>query len=625
MRPLVRLLVVVTILSAVSGAAIDVNAGYTIDVNLFISTPVTGTTWLGLYGSVGAISGKYSWTYYSTPFAQITNLTPTNEVRLAELNLTKTAVGYPSVSSPSNWYAVVSPASDVNLYYLNTSCDDNIDVLIEGNFCPECLPSKTYDTNSWIVVNDRNLCAKETNLYTGILSYVLEWNGLPVYLTPLQNFTLDGNTYNFAFLVSVDGNDLYFYLTRKNIVCGDGVCDPGEETNCGDCVSLTITVNPTSQEANAGDVASYAVELKNEGNRDLVVYLSLEEVSVPSGSSYAVTFSERNVTVAANSTYSVALTLASNDPGDYRFRVIGTVAEVNVPSNTFLFRVLSPTTEQPPPEGGAPAPTEENVTPVEENKIVVTPRGYYIPWLGCISYLHVFSPDEVTLYLNEEKNVPVVIQNAGSCDENITFYIEGIEENFYEIPETNFFLQKRTTKALQVLFRGVKPGVYEVHLVARGFYESKRKMTVVVLGEEKGVVGCDSRVMIMAPDVVEIVEGEEFNTVLEIVNEGTCIESVKIRLTKESAGVTVTIDARDLKLPPGERFLYKPPRLAADEYKLTAQAGGLTKEVLIVVKPRSVVSTVVEEIIVRARFVILLILLLIVLGAASYIRSRYFS
>ncbi|NPA87047.1 MAG: hypothetical protein GXO00_03495, partial [Candidatus Diapherotrites archaeon] len=85
----------------------------------------------------------------------------------------------------------------------------------------------------------------------------------------------------------------------------------------------------------------------------------------------------------------------------------------------------------------------------------------------------------------------------------------------------------------------------------------------------------------------------------------------------------LTIDSKEVKLPPGERFLYKPPKLAAGEYTLKVSAGNLEKTVIIVVRPRSAVAGVVEEIVLQARFALLVLLLLVVLGAISYIRSRY--
>lgn len=613
-------------------AELNVSSGYTYEVNVLVQKPLQNTSWLGIYGFLSSTHSKHSWTYYLGPFAQITNLSPTNEVREVELNLLDTTktLAYPDYNE-DDWYVVLSQSTDVNLYDLNSTCEKNVDALIDGNFCSECLPSETYKKNTFILVNDRNLCAREVNLYDGILSYLLEWNGRPVYLTPLHDFTLDGNAYNFAFLVSADGNDFYLYLTRKSIYCGDGVCDPGEEGNCSDCVSLTISVSPTSQEINVNGTAEYNVLLKNTGSNDLTVNLSLRLVAGDENG-YTYDLAATTTTVASNSEKLLRLVIGASKAGVYTFQVIGTVGSVEVPSNNFQLKVLSPpSTEQnqqtPPSIGGAGTPPEQNqeITPTKEKNIVITPRGYYIPWLGCISYLHVFSPDSITLYLNEEKNVPVVIQNAGTCDEEINFFILGVDSNFYVIPETSFPLKKHQSRTIDITFKGVKPGVYDVTFVAKGYYESRRKMTLIVKGEAKETRHCKSNVLLMAPDVVELVEGEEFNTVLEVDNEGTCIEDVEITLTKKVGGATVIIDRRSLKLPPGERFFYKPPRLAAGEYNLHATAGGMEKDVMIIVKPKSAVTGVVTEIILQARLAILVILLLVVLGAVSYIRSRYLS
>ena len=51
----------------------------------------------------------------------------------------------------------------------------------------------------------------------------------------------------------------------------------------------------------------------------------------------------------------------------------------------------------------------------------------------------------------------------------------------------------------------------------------------------------------------------------------------------------------------------------------------MEKDVTIIVKPKSAVTGVVTELILQARLAILVILLLVVLGAVSYIRSRYLS
>ena len=627
----ISLLVVVTVLwallSPVQAGSVEVNAGKVYETNIIVEHPLSGTSWVGIYTSVAPLSSKKGWDYFLTPFAQITNLSPSN-VQEAELNLSK-SVGY--TGEMNNWYAVISPSSDANLYDLNSTCEENIDLLIEGNFCDDCVPSKTYDENAWILVNDRNLCSRKTLLYGSIPAYLLEWNGFPVYLSPLNNFSLDGNTYNAAFLVSADGNDLYFYLTRKNTFCGDGVCDPGE-TNCADCISLTITVSPSVQEINAGGLAPYAISLTNNGENNLYVSLSLRAISSPG--SYSASFSEGNLYVPAGETANTALMVGAADPGNYAFQVIGTVNGVEVPSNTFNLIVKSTTTEENESGGGggggAPPPetnnVEENLLPTEENRVVVTPRGYYLPWLGCISYLHVFSPDSVTLYLDENRYVPVVVQNVGTCDENISFSIGGVEKNFYELDTNIFTLPKRKTRTLQILFKGYKPGVYHVRFSAKGYYTSTRDMTLIVKGESVQKQHCTSNILLLAPDVVEAHEGEEFNSILEVRNEGTCIEPVSLKLTKKSVGgAEIIVDARNLKLPEGERFDYKPPRLAAGEYTLSAKAGNISKTVSIIIKPQSAVSNLAEQIVVQARYAILLFLLIMLLGAISYVRSRYFS
>ncbi len=626
-RPLFYLLVVVLLLPHLH-AELNVSGGYIYEVSLIVEAPLSGTTWLGLYGFVDSVPQKFSASYFETPFAIVSNLTPTDTVREVELNLQKT-LAYPSYSSESNWYVLVSPSGDVNLHSLSSTCDANVDALVEGNFCEGCTPSLTYEENDTVYVNDVNYCAKRAVLYGEVNTYLLEWNGYPVYLTPLREFNLDGNLFNFAFLVSADGSDLYLYMARNFAVCGDGVCDPGEEGNCGDCVSLEVNVSPDTQEINAGEATQYTVTLTNTGDNDLDVSLYLSKVSGPEN--YTYTFDATSLTVLSHSSRDLTLTLAASDGGAYLFRVIARVNEVNVPSNSFYLIVRTPTTEENEETGGeagggAAPPPEENITPPpEENKIVVTPRGYYVPWLGCVSYLHVYSLDAVKLALNEEKNVPVVIQNAGTCEENVELNVMGLPPGFTKGLPKRITLSKGQSVTVDVTFVGASPGSYRGTISARGYYEAKREISVIVSGEKKVEKNCESRVMILSPDVITIVEGEDINRAAEIINEGTCIEEVDVKLTKSIEGTPVIIDSRQKMLPEGERYIYAPPKLAAGEYELNITAGGYTKTSKIIVKPQSAVTSVAEALVIRARFFLLALLLLVLLAAVSYIRSRYLS
>ncbi len=598
------------------GASLDVNAGYVIESNLLIEANLTDTSWLGIYGYVNSNLEKKDYTYYISPLAAVINLNPPNEVRVADLNLYN-SVEYPR--SSIQWYAIVSPSGDVNLYELNDACDNNVDDLLEGNFTPDTLPSLTYDKNTFIVVNDRNLCALYAETSFGKRIYLLEWNGEPVYLSKISDFNLGGTVYNFAFLITVPPQ-LYLYLARENIICGDLVCDPGE-TNCSDCINLEINVSPDSKEANIGTSVTYTVTLTNNGNSDLLVSLSLREITAPG--TYAASFSETNVTVPAGDVRAVSLVIGASDPGTYGFVVEGNVRGVSITSNEFVLVVVSPTPEETTEEGGgvveenAPTSTEENLAPI------LTPRGYYIPWMGCISYINVFSPDVVEVGVDENVTVSVIVQNAGTCEENIIFSVEGYDSYF--VDENSFSLSSKSAKTLDVVFTGEKQGVYEVKLKAKGFYTSTRKMILRVVGKQVIERGCISKLMFMTPDVMELVEGEEINAAAEVKNEGTCLEDVEIRLIKQSMGTEVLLDRRDIKIPPGERYIYRPPRLATGEYKLYLSSGPLKDEVSIVVRPRSVVTGVAEELLLRSRFAVLILMIVVLLAALSYLRSRYLS
>ena len=64
MRKGLQFLYLLLVVTVVSAAEVNVSPGSVYEINVVIERPLVGTTWLGIYGTIGTVDFKPAWEYY---------------------------------------------------------------------------------------------------------------------------------------------------------------------------------------------------------------------------------------------------------------------------------------------------------------------------------------------------------------------------------------------------------------------------------------------------------------------------------------------------------------------------------------------------------------------------------
>ncbi len=612
MRKFVLYLAVVSLL--VSAWAVELPAGRITELNVIYVETVKGS-WVGIYGDVGLQTEKENALFYAYPFLQFSFIV---SPAVGEVSATSAVVELNTMKAllapEGNWYIAVSPSSSVDFSSLEGTCEENLDALITGDFSPDCLPSKTYTLEGNIVVMGKSYCAKyalvgENNVPT----YVLDFNGVPVYLSPISYY--QAYDANFLVLLAADANkDFYIYLVRENPVCGDLVCDPGEEAYCSDCYEMRVYGLRNITLGQSLDINVW-VRYVGSGSRPIALIV---ETNVP----YTQNPGWYNFSYNDEKNFSVVFTPQTTGTKYATLRLTDFLQTVKYLEQNISFVVSAPPTEENQPSeetGGAAPPPEENVQPPEE-----LPEGaIYIPELGCYSYVHIFGSDVVRAAPEENVTVPLMITAAGTCDETVHIYVHGIPEEWYTVEWNGRTIPAGESVPLRLYIRPTQQGEFTVRITAKGYSTDQFSFVLVVSGEYAGTVqaACSHAVLIMAPSEMVVAEGEELNNII-VRNMGTCVEDVSLRLVRVLEGQEYDVDTKSLKLNKGERYVYIFPKLVAGEYRLYAKAGSQEKVVDITVMPKGVTSVLAESL-ASYRWLVLVVLILLVISALTYVRYRY--
>gem|GEM_PF-6717126 len=108
------------------------------------------------------------------------------------------------VADKNNWYIAFSTDSDVNFDDLSSSCDVNVDSVLDGNFCGACLPSRTFSQDVNIYVRGKEYCAREAILYGNVPAYLLlDANNDPVFLGKIGSYNIMAAAHDFGVLLNV--------------------------------------------------------------------------------------------------------------------------------------------------------------------------------------------------------------------------------------------------------------------------------------------------------------------------------------------------------------------------------------------------------------------------------------
>ncbi|MDN5367177.1 MAG: hypothetical protein PWQ11_588 [Candidatus Diapherotrites archaeon] len=626
MRHFLIYLAVVTVLaSALAQGGLNVEPGHVYEVNLLVQYPIgPETSWAGVYGDVSVSSPQLS-SYYDSAFGYV-EIGPSdvNEVTSSTLLNARDQL---VVTDLNNWFIAFSENDDVNFGALTSTCDQNLDALLsDGNFCDACTPNKTFDQNAFIIVDDKNYCARSTEVYTNVPVYVLlAPDGNVVYLARIGTYTILGNSHNFGLLVSLPGlTRFYVYLVPSQRYCGDGICE-SDETTCSDCLALQIDVTPTSRDANIGQSVQYIATFRNRGFYSMILDLSLELAS-GDVNSFSGSLSTTSLALNPGAEANVTVTASGGAAGDYVMYIFAydSYRDVNYTSPQFTLHVLSP----PPPEENAEAPPPSGVAgegnvPTEVNEVVqLETGGFYIPWARCISNIGLSGPDRVNSKLEENVAINLLVQNGGTCEENVEVNVEISPKEDSSIEPTSFTLRQGEGKRVVLHVVPKTPGLHRITVYAKGLVTYTHRMELMV-SKERATVSeeCESSVLIVSPERIAVMEGEDINTVM-IRNLGTCRERAVITLVKKVRGTDVVLDKKEVYVSKGETYHYIMPRLAAGEYTLTIKVGDLEKTSQITVTPKPLFSGVVD-IMGRARLATLAFLLLLLVVLAGYLRYRY--
>ncbi len=624
------LLVVSFFPGAALAGSISVFPGTVYDVNLVVSYPLpAGTSWAGVYGDL-SVQHPLDGRFYPGPFGYF-SIDPALVREENSSSVELITSGKLAVSDTNNWYIAVSPYDDVNFSDLRSTCDVNLDSVLEGNFCGYCTPSQTYGSDVNITIRDRNYCAKLVILYDGVPSYVLlDQNGRPVFLGKVGDYNILGSRHMFGVLLDVpSATKEYVYLVRAHIFCGDGVCDPGE-LRCSDCKNIVVTVSPDAADANVGAAVSFNGSARNNGYYPITVQsLSLDVLSGDSnGISYSFAYPDGAPPhfIATGSDWNFGVGVTPQSPGDYTLRVvISDIFGSKYYSNPFTIHVASPPAPEVNVPAAAPAGGEGNA-PVEKNTAIkLKTGGYYIPWKKCISFVKLTGPDRVNAKLDENVAIDIFVQNGGTCDENIDVEVNSSPPESFTVTPRVFSLPRGSGRTVVLHVIPKRPGLHTVTVSARGLVSINHKLQLFVSNERAGGASrnCRDDIAILAPEKLVVQEGSPIGSII-VRNMGTCRDLVQIHLEKILDGSSIPIDQKRLYLSGGESYTYNIPRLAAGKYTITVTAGNDTHVSQITVTPRPLVGNA-SQILSRAGVAIFAILLLVLIFTAGYVRYKYLS
>ncbi len=615
-------LVVTLLLAAPLVGALSVHSGYVYPVNLSVLYPLArGTSWAGLYGVLSAVTREKA-AYYLGAFGYL-QIAPTdlNELTSSVIVNLRDQL---HVTDYNDWWIAFSRSDSVDFTKLQSTCDANLDALLDGNFCPDCTPSKTYTIEKNIFVAGVEYCAWGTLIYGDVPTYVLlAPDGNVVYLGDVGSYTILGTAENFGVLASIPRpENLYVYLVRKQVYCGDGVCDPTDPAGCSDCVGLEINVNPLSWDVNVGQGATYLVTVENVGFENLTPTFTYRIVSGDTNG-ISVSLSATKAILPVGEKVSVTVTAKALAAGDYGIQFVAQAGEANYYSPTFYLKTVTPPAPEqqtPPPAGGA----GETNTAEEQNKIIkLKTGGFYIPWKHCISNVHVSGPDRVNAKREENVTINYYVQNGGTCAEDLNVVVSVSPNEPYSVyPE---ILHLRPGEGQRVVVHVVphRGGLHTVTVSAKGLLESKYATQLFVSEKlaRPEQRTCKEDILVTAPNKVTIVEGQELNAVT-IKNLGSCTARVTVVLSKSAGGVTMTLDRKEIDLSPGETYHYIFPSLAAGNYTLDVRTETLEKKSSIIVEPKPLFQSV-SDTVARARLAVLAFLVVAFIVLAGYLRYRY--
>ncbi len=588
---------------------VNVVGGTTYYSIIRVERPIdANTSWMGVYGYIPSNPIRVDYTYYLTPFILFDGISNATVSNIVFTGSTK-AVFY--TTDITNWYVLMSPI-DVNTYNLSDVCGTDPNLLIDGNFSTYTYPSVTFVEESNIVVNGSEYCAYvyRGGEYSDV--YLLEYNGYPVFLSPLGAFTINGDTYNFSLLISSFFDEYRFYIVRKQLYCGDLVCDPGEE-NCTDCSNVVIYISPLLREIN-GDTpyTSYEINVVNNGLRDLTLTLTLLG-DVDRISSY--NFGKTELSVRSGDYNTTTLYIVPSESGTHRFYVEANTGTQTFRSEEFTLVVLSPVEENTEGgiAGGAAGGVETNVTEVNEEENIILPYGYYIPSLGCTSYVLVFAPDSIRVSIDENRTLDVVVRNGGTCEENVTVRVDN---NMFAPEEVNLYLSPKEFNTITYTVSPSLPGIYYVTISAEGLSRGSKTVKVIVEGVEGTQVRkeCNRNIVAVIPESVELSVNER-KEIFTIKNLGECLEVIRYRLMQGES----VVESGEVRIDSGQVFTYKNPPLDAGVYLLKISTPVGDKEVKVYVG--SVAERTVVEVS-QSWLLILFLIAIMVVGGFTVLRSR---
>ena len=630
---LIYFAVVTFLFTAAAAGDVNILPGHVYEVNLLVQHPLpSNTAWAGVYGNI-SIQSPLSGSSYPGPFGYF-SISPTLVWEANSSSVELLSGNKLAVADRNNWYVAISTSPDVNFDDLRSSCDVNLDAVLEGNFCDACSPSRTFSQEANVYVRGKEYCAREAILYADVPAYVLlDANGNPVFLGKVGSYDILGAAHDFGVLLNVpDSVTEYVYLVRANIYCGDGVCDPGE-ISCSDCKNLVVDVSPSSVDANVGQPVSLSGHALNNGFYGVTVQ-SLSVV-VLSGDANAVSYSFSYPSgapphlVPSGADWNFNISVSASAAGDYTLQVVlKDVFGAVYKSNEFVLHVSTP----PTPEQNIPAPPaagggEANVPSSEQNAVVkLKTGGYYVPWAHCISYVKITGPDRVNSKLDENVAVDIYVQNGGTCDENIDIEVNSSPNEVFVAEPKVFKLPKGAGKTVTLRVTPRKPGLHRVVISAKGLVSVDHVMQLFVSNERaagSGSRNCKDDIAILAPDKLVVQEGESIGNII-VRNMGSCRDRVRIYVEKLLNGSGVPVDQKEFMLSGGESYTYQIPTLAAGDYKITVTAGQNAHVSQITVTPKPLVGGM-SEFMSRASVAIFAILLLVLIFAAGYVRYRYLS
>ncbi|NPA76162.1 MAG: hypothetical protein GXN93_00190 [Candidatus Diapherotrites archaeon] len=632
---LLYLLVVTFVLSTAAASDLNVVPGHVYELNILVEYPIPqDSAWAGVYGDV-SIQRPLDGRAYPGPFGYFTvSHTVVRETNSSSVELV--SGDKLAVSDTNNWYIAFSTRKDVNFDDLRSSCDVDIDSILEGKFCGLCLPSETLSKDANIFVRNREYCAREAVLYGGAPAYLLlDSNGDPVFLAKLGDYNILGEMHNFGAILDVPTSATeYVYLVRARVFCGDGVCDPGE-MSCSDCRNLVVSVSPTSRDVNVSQSATYSGQILNNGYYATTIQsLALDVVSGDGNAiSYSFSYPDGALPklVGTGGDWNFALSISASQAGDYSLRAVATdIFGVQYKSNEFTLHVAAPprqevnevNTVQPPVPAG-----EANAPSAEKNQVIkLKTGGYYVPWARCISFVRINGPDRVNSKLEENVSIDLYIQNGGTCDENVDIEVHSTPSEEFTVDPKVFELKKGQGRTITLHVVPKHAGLHSVVISAKGLVDVDHQMQLFVSnqvapGAEHG--NCRDDVAILAPDKLVVQEGQSVGSIV-VRNMGTCRDRVHIFVEKVLNGAAVPIDRKDFYLTGGEAYTYHIPQLAAGEYKITVSAGGNTHVSQITVTPKPLVGGM-SEFMSRASVAMFAVLLLVLIFAAGYVRYKYLS